>query len=80
MFLLNFDSQDKRWAAAKAPRHLLMDARGWETCRYMWELSMPFRLAHRINIELNGLMEELSIKINQNQSKRNFSDLFGVLV
>jgi len=35
-----------------------MDARGWETCRYMWELSMPFRLAHRINIELNGLMEE----------------------
>lgn len=37
----------------------------------MWELSMPFRLAHRINIELNGLMEE-------SQSKgSNFCDLFG---
>lgn len=48
-----------------------MDARGWETCRYMWELSMPFRLARRINIELNGLMEE-------SQSKgSNFCDLFG---
>ncbi|CAK9084247.1 Probable xyloglucan galactosyltransferase GT11 (Glycosyltransferase 11) (AtGT11) [Durusdinium trenchii] len=28
------------------------------TCNYMWELHMPFRLAHRINIELNGLLED----------------------
>lgn len=58
LYQLNPKLKDDAWAASKAPRHLLMDARGWETCRYMWELSMPFRLAHRINIELNGLMED----------------------
>ncbi|CAJ1377549.1 unnamed protein product [Effrenium voratum] len=55
---LNPRLKDPKWVAKKGPRHLLMDARGWETCNYMWELQTPFRLAHRINIELNGLMED----------------------
>eukprot|EP00438_Fugacium_kawagutii_P017924 Skav232037 [mRNA] locus=scaffold2323:207450:208076:+ [translate_table: standard] len=50
--------QDEAYARAKGPRHLLMDARGWEVCNYMWEQTMPLRLAHRINVELNGLLED----------------------
>eukprot|EP00440_Ansanella_granifera_P045724 gb/GFBE01049531.1/.p1 GENE.gb/GFBE01049531.1/~~gb/GFBE01049531.1/.p1 ORF type:complete len:696 (+),score=118.26 gb/GFBE01049531.1/:1-2088(+) len=55
---LNPRLKNRQWAKAKASRHLLMDARGWETCNYMWEFSWPFRLFHRINIELNGMLAD----------------------
>ncbi|CAE7221099.1 GT11 [Symbiodinium natans] len=57
LFQLNPSLQDPAWGTEKASRHLFADARGWETCNYMWQLAMPFRMFHRVNIELNGLEE-----------------------
>eukprot|EP00439_Symbiodinium_sp_Y106_P043455 s2787_g5.t1 len=58
LFQLNPALQDPAWAAEKASRHVFVDARGWETCNYLWQTAMPFRMFHRVNIELNGLMED----------------------
>ena len=56
LYQLNPLLKQKSWATEKGPRHLFVDARGWETCNYVWELKHPFRLFHRINIELNGML------------------------
>ncbi|OLQ01730.1 Ankyrin-3 [Symbiodinium microadriaticum] len=48
LFQLNPALQDPAWATEKASRHLFVDARGWETCNYMWQTAMPFRMFHRV--------------------------------
>ena len=39
--------QDKAWVKSKASRHLLMDARGWEVCGYMWAPCQRLPKSHR---------------------------------
>eukprot|EP00931_Biecheleriopsis_adriatica_P053325 TRINITY_DN31198_c0_g1_i2.p1 TRINITY_DN31198_c0_g1~~TRINITY_DN31198_c0_g1_i2.p1 ORF type:complete len:469 (+),score=79.19 TRINITY_DN31198_c0_g1_i2:115-1521(+) len=55
---LNPRLKNQKYAKEKGPRHLLMDARGWETCNYMWDFEGAFRYFHRVNIELNGMLED----------------------
>jgi len=58
LFEMNPLLRQKEWAEAKGPRHLFVDARGDEVCSYMWTVTPPWRLFHRVNVELNGMSPE----------------------